>query len=101
MNNIERAIKHFESLQKRYTTQHNGKHCDLVKTALTALREQAEREKGCNYCKLEKSINGDNDVCKIKIFIRTLYSEYSDSFYNTETSINHCPMCGRRLEEKQ
>ena len=43
MNEIYKAIEHFEHLQKRYTTQHNGKHCELVKTALAALREQAER----------------------------------------------------------
>jgi len=41
---VEEAIKHFESLQKRYTTQHNGKQCELVKTALEALYEKKERE---------------------------------------------------------
>ena len=46
MNEIYKAIEHFEHLQKRYTTQHNGKHCELVKTALAALREKAEREQG-------------------------------------------------------
>jgi hypothetical protein len=34
---IDKTIKHYESLQKRYTKQHNGKHCDYVKTALVAL----------------------------------------------------------------
>ena len=38
MTEVEKAIKHFESLQKRYTTQHNGKQCKLVETALDALR---------------------------------------------------------------
>lgn len=50
MTEIEKAIKHFEGLQKRYTTQHNGAQCELVKTALAALREKAECEKGCEYC---------------------------------------------------
>ena len=45
MTEIEKAIKHFESLQKRYTTLHNGTQCALVETALEALREKAEREK--------------------------------------------------------
>ena len=40
----EKAIKHFESLQKRYTTLHNGTQCALVETALEALREKAERD---------------------------------------------------------
>ncbi len=48
--NIEQAIKHFMSLQKRYITTHNGKHCEYVKMALAALREKAEREKGCAFC---------------------------------------------------
>jgi hypothetical protein len=33
----EKAIKHFESLQKRYTKQHNGKMCGYVKEALDAM----------------------------------------------------------------
>lgn len=37
MNDINKTIKHFESLQKRYTTQHNGKMCDRVSDALEAL----------------------------------------------------------------
>lgn len=37
MNDINKTIKHFESLQKRYTTQHNGKMCERVADALEAL----------------------------------------------------------------
>lgn len=37
---IEKAIKHFTSLQKRYTTQHNGKHCEYVKLALDAISKR-------------------------------------------------------------
>ena len=37
MNEINKTIKHFESLQKRYTTQHNGKMCERVADALEAL----------------------------------------------------------------
>lgn len=40
MTDNEKAIKHFESLQKRYTTQHNGKQCEYVKTALEAMKKQ-------------------------------------------------------------
>jgi hypothetical protein len=79
MNEIERAIKHFEGLQKRYTTQHNGKHCDLVATALEALREQAERNKGCFWC------SGDVLLDNVKI-------------NGVAVNISCCPMCGKRLE---
>lgn len=37
MNDINKTIKHFESLQKRYTTQHNGQMCEKVADALEAL----------------------------------------------------------------
>lgn len=37
MNDLNKTIKHFESLQKRYTTQHNGKMCERVADALEAL----------------------------------------------------------------
>ena len=37
MNNINKTINHFESLQKRYTTQHNGQMCERVADALEAL----------------------------------------------------------------
>ena len=40
----EETIKHFESLQKRYTTQHNGKHCEYVKEALEALRKRTPQK---------------------------------------------------------
>lgn len=37
MKDINKTIKHFESLQKRYTTQHNGQMCERVEDALEAL----------------------------------------------------------------
>ena len=37
MNDLARTIKHFESLQKRYATEHNGQMCERVADALEAL----------------------------------------------------------------
>ena len=37
MKDINKTIKHFEALQKRYKTQHNGKMCERVADALEAL----------------------------------------------------------------
>lgn len=39
---ISDSLKHFEALQKRYTTQHNGTACEHVKLALEGLRRMAE-----------------------------------------------------------
>ena len=41
---LKEAIKHFESLQKRYTTQHNGKQCEYVKIALEAMRKMSPQK---------------------------------------------------------
>ena len=37
MNDINKTIKHFKSLQKRYMTQHNNQMCERVADALEAL----------------------------------------------------------------
>jgi hypothetical protein len=37
MNNLDKTIKHFRSLQKRYTKTHQGEPCERVADALEAL----------------------------------------------------------------
>lgn len=39
MTILEKSIKHFEGLQKRYTTQHNGEMCEMVDCALKTMNE--------------------------------------------------------------
>ena len=93
---LEKAIKHFEGLQKRYTTQHNGKHCEFVKTALTALYEKQEREIGCEHC------NNTDYIFESQQKIETTqWDEYEDGFIVIRQHINFCPMCGKRLEVEQ
>ena len=38
MKDLEKTIKHFESQQKRYKTQHDGRTCERIEDALEALR---------------------------------------------------------------
>ena len=40
----EEAIKHFKSLQKRYTKEHNGRMCEKVNLALEALEKQIPKK---------------------------------------------------------
>ena len=54
MNDINKTIKHFESLQKRYTTQHNGKMCERVADALEAL--EYFKEQGISMCPKVKNL---------------------------------------------
>lgn len=94
MNEIYKAIEHFEHLQKRYTTQHNGKHCELVKTALAALREKTEREKGCDEC--QPSCHN----CKHDVYddFCQYYGKQGCGNLLHEPKHKYCPMCGKRLE---
>ncbi len=73
MNEIEKAITYFEALLERLG---NGDSDNAVcATALAALRGQAEREKGCVWCK------SDNKVT-----------------HNGEHFCFFCSYCGKRLE---
>lgn len=40
----EEALKHFKSLQKRYTTEHNGVMCEKVEVAIEALEKQIPKK---------------------------------------------------------
>ena len=40
----EETIKHFKSLQKRYTKEHNGRMCEKVNLALEALEKQIPKK---------------------------------------------------------
>ena len=40
----EEAIKHFKSLQKRYTKEHNGQMCEKVNLAIKALEKQIPKK---------------------------------------------------------
>jgi hypothetical protein len=75
MNEIEKAITYFEALLERLG---NGDSDNAVcATALAALREKQERDKGCDLC----------------MPVNTMKSmgAYGRKFM-------YCPMCGKELE---
>ena len=82
---IREAEKHFESLQRRYTTTHNGKHCELVEAAIACLRECAERREGCEYC-------------TSRFNIVSHHTNEAGLQAGTKKRADFCPMCGRKLE---
>lgn len=71
----EEAIKHFKSLQKRYTKEHNGRMCEKVNLALEALEKQMPKKPKdkftvpydilawgiCPYC--GEGVNSDMKFC--------------------------------------
>ena len=99
MNEIEKAIKHYEGLQKRYTTQHNGKHCEFVKTAIAALHEKQKRDKGCWACNDARRTGCTNMGNRIYIEKNEDGYVISDR-YDNRVKASFCPMCGRSLKEE-
>lgn len=56
------AIKHFEALQKRYTSTHNGTACEHVRMALTALDRLTQEPEvqtcaSCRWCRESDKTN--------------------------------------------
>ena len=67
----------------------NGEGSDTMlafNVAMEALHEQAEREKGCEYC-------------NSRFAIATHHITESGMKAGTNKTANFCPMCGKRLEE--
>lgn len=104
---LKESIKHFESLQKRYTTQHNGKQCEYVKTALNAMRKQDKlkvvpfKRTAHDFC---------NGVCEHSHYpcdhLKIYNNEYQYTDYKCPTcnkvvsdgNPNNCCHCGQALD---
>jgi hypothetical protein len=99
MNEIEYAIANLEDFLAADIGQ-GDLHMSSAETALTALREKAEREKGCEFCCYQEC--PDKTLYPKEGY--TFYVGFSkqidvDAFDEIETDeIKYCPMCGKRLE---
>lgn len=107
---IERAIKAIEAALEDdadYTVYGCEFHYIIdqaSKTALSVLREQEKREKGCDYCnKTESEYNKELLIStdeRVWICDDTLGWTWVDRGNDTRMHnmrINYCPMCGKRL----
>ena len=65
-------------------------HRESVELALSALREQAERDKGCEYCK--------QVIATVKMDFETDSILGENKWFSSTRRPKYCPMCGRRLE---
>jgi hypothetical protein len=99
MTEVERAINYLTSLQFQFENYlHTVAHLDV---AITALREKAEREKGCVFCNDERhSIREVFDEGTAKIIdAENHYALSVDTSRDAAIfNIFCCPMCGKRLE---
>lgn len=88
----------------RWVKQHAATdHCEASDDALAALQEQAEREKGCEFC----GQNGDRIIeafgdgwMKIVNAADHFAAETEDNDATTTLffNIEFCPICGKRLK---
>jgi hypothetical protein len=106
MNEIEKvttiqdAITWFELDLKDGKCYDTCPQCNANEFALAALREQAEREKGCEYClqgeDLAYGLDSMHRTGRIYIDGNLLTADlYSESM---AVVICYCPVCGKRLE---
>lgn len=72
---------------------------EALSMAISALREQEKRERGCEYC------NDDRDGYRKMIGAFSITNPFHGNVWNIETchckprQIYFCPMCGRMLSE--
>lgn len=92
INELDAAILHFLSLQKRYTTQHNGRQCLLTKTALEALQDARRSAEGCTF----SQVDFDSETFKCSKCGCVWEYEVGNPFDNNN---NFCPECGLPITE--
>lgn len=79
----QEALKHFKSLQKRYTTEHNGVMCAKVECAIEALEKQIGKKP------IDDSyFYGDIYICPI---CSCKVEKFGDIF-------NYCCSCGQKID---
>lgn len=104
MNEIDSTIKWLTS----GTWQQDIETAKALAVIMDALREQAERERGCTHCqKPYVSIGGINeDKAIIYLGAERPYTKGNVEYLHHMDSagrmnafkVRHCPMCGKRLE---
>ena len=100
MNEIEKAIIAIETAFEQENDTYLGCSFYLVienalMTALEALREKQERDRGCEWCRQ----TGDAKPGEKKFLHATQYVVSGDgSVHYIKNS--YCPNCGRKLEER-
>lgn len=96
---IEQAIAYIKNpIGKNFEA-----HAEFERAAISALREQAEREKGCEYCG-DPEPNRDCIIPYSNYGIERILCSRDGILldcYIMERVVKFCPMCGRKLEGNQ
>jgi hypothetical protein len=92
MTEIEKAIDTLKCIYPSKKEIASGEYSDVaeaIDAALEALREKADREKGCEFC--------TNFLFGIRCEV--MYDWADDKKAVWETNVMHfCPMCGKKLK---
>lgn len=85
---LDWAVKHNPDC---YVCAEKGEIVSFYQDAITALREQEEREKGCEYC---------NDLSRYKRFgyAELFHQTAADEISEIGIGVKCCPNCGRKLK---
>jgi hypothetical protein len=94
---IEQAKK---AVREMYSTSTADNIIESLDLALAALREQAEREKGCEICKDPRTFEGVGVSNKYNDRYR-VYLCGGISRPPEDERFKLCPNCGKKLEVKQ
>ena len=96
---LDWAIKH----KSHWDCAEKGEIVSFYQDIVKMLREQAEREKGCEYCKFPSGYLAaiENAEPRILLTINGSYLQIFDEDYPgfiDNVEINYCPMCGKKLK---
>lgn len=106
-------IKVLETARNPMTVKPSHKWLDTYEMAIAALKEQEEREQGCEYCRGEKELYQHTHTMKLHVntfgAARTLEVEcvpcppYANCCMKEVPArsaflIRYCPECGRKLD---
>ena len=101
MTNEEKRSKHATTLNlmlgKYSHIRQNDSEFDAIMYALDALREQAERDKGCDWCnaKAFERYGVDKVFGYPSVFVNCSKTPAEDKRFS------FCPVCGKQLEASQ
>ena len=89
----EETLKHFTSLQKRYTREHNGKMCEKVALAITAIKKQIPKEPIKQICGVYDEDSG-NWLCDREWNMCPTCTERNEVYRGHK----YCPKCGQHIK---
>lgn len=101
MDKFDKAIASLQNIVEYWA--YRPSEVEAAKLAITALKQQQEREQGCEYCAREKVIQikfeGDEAGRAWMHKCSDGYGLFLEGEIITYIEVEYCPMCGRDLRK--